>query len=79
MLYQLKYKIETDKELLFSLIKQNQFDNKFFIQKTIGWGLREYSKTNSDAVVDFINTQNIQGLAKQEGLKWLKNHGYQKK
>jgi 3-methyladenine DNA glycosylase AlkD len=79
LLYQLKYKVETDTELLFSLIKQNQFDNEFFIQKAIGWGLREYSKTNADVVVNFINTQNIQGLAKREGLKWLKNHGYQQK
>ncbi|WP_025822144.1 DNA alkylation repair protein [Shewanella marina] len=79
LLYQLKYKDDTDTELLFSLIKQNQFDNEFFIQKAIGWMLREYSKTNADAVVEFINTQHIQGLAKREGIKWLKSHGYSQK
>ena len=73
LLYQLKYKTNTDTERLFSLIKQNQFDNEFFIQKAIGWVLREYSKTDANAVINFINTQNIQGLAQREGLKWLKN------
>ncbi|GEK16155.1 hypothetical protein AFI02nite_41910 [Aliivibrio fischeri] len=74
LLYQLKYKTNTDTKRLFSLIKQNQFDNQFFIQKAIGWALREYSKTDANAVINFINTHNIQGLAKREGLKWLKNN-----
>jgi len=73
LLYQLKYKENTDTELLFFLIKKNQFDKEFFIQKAIGWMLREYSKTDADAVVNFIHTQNIQGLARREGLKWLKS------
>ena len=75
LLYQLKYKTNTDTERFFSLIKQNQFDNEFFIQKAIGWALREYSKTDANAVINLINTQNIQGLAQREGLKWLKNNG----
>jgi len=75
LLYQLKYKENTDTELLFFLIKKNQFDKEFFIQKAIGWVLREYSKTDADAIVNFIHTQNIQGLARREGLKWLKNKG----
>ena len=75
ILYQLKYKTNTDTQRLFSIIKRNKSDNEFFIQKAIGWALREYSKTNADAVVQFIQTEHIQGLAKREGLKWLKSHG----
>lgn len=71
LLFQLKYKARTDDILLFSLITDNQSDTEFFIQKAIGWALREYSKTNPDAVTHFIEQQNIQGLAKREGLKWL--------
>ena len=71
LLFQLKYKARTDDALLFSLITDNQSDTEFFIQKAIGWALREYSKTNPDAVTDFIEQQNIQGLAKREALKWL--------
>ncbi|ANS85524.1 hypothetical protein VSVS12_01757 [Vibrio scophthalmi] len=71
LLFQLKYKSRTDDALLFSLITDNQSDTEFFIQKAIGWALREYSKTNPDAVTHFIKQQNIQCLAKREALKWL--------
>lgn len=71
LLFQLKYKARTDDALLFSLITDNQSDTEFFIQKAIGWALREYSKTNPDAVTHFIEQQNIHGLAKREALKWL--------
>lgn len=71
ILYQLKFKQQTDEKWLFGILKDNQADNEFFIQKAIGWALREYSKTNPDAVTSFINQQDIQGLAKREGLKWL--------
>ncbi|GAM71557.1 DNA alkylation repair enzyme [Vibrio sp. JCM 19236] len=75
ILYQLKFKQETDVEHLFELIKENQADNEFFIQKAIGWALREYSKTDADCVIRFIESQQIEGLAKREGLKWLKSRG----
>ncbi len=71
LLYQLKFKQQTDENLLFEIITENQADSEFFIQKAIGWTLREYSKSNPTAVVSFIDQQNIQGLAKREGLKWL--------
>ncbi|MGF1695305.1 DNA alkylation repair protein [Vibrio lamellibrachiae] len=75
LLFQLKYKDNTDPELLFSLIRENQSDKEFFIQKAIGWSLREYSRTDANAVVNFISTQDIQGLAHREGLKLLKKAG----
>ncbi len=74
LLYQLKFKQQTDTKLLFEIINENQADNEFFIQKAIGWALRELSKTDADSVVTFIEQQNIQGLAKREGLKWLNRH-----
>ncbi len=75
ILFQLKYKTETDSELLFSIIQENQHDREFFIQKAIGWSLREYSKSNANAVIHFIDDNSIDGLAKREGLKWLNNSG----
>ena len=74
ILYQLKFKAKTDEKKLFSIIKENQHDTEFFIQKAIGWALREYSKTNSQTVIDFIASNNITGLAKREGLKWILKH-----
>jgi 3-methyladenine DNA glycosylase AlkD len=71
LLYQLKYKKETDFEMLSSLIEQYLGKKEFFIQKAIGWSLREYSKTNPIAVKAFIEKVNLQGLAKREGSKYL--------
>lgn len=73
LLFQLKYKEATDVKLLFELIRENKHDKEFFIQKAIGWVLREYSKIDSRSVIDFIDSENIQGLARREGLKWLNN------
>jgi 3-methyladenine DNA glycosylase AlkD len=75
LLYQLKYKEKTNTSLLFDLIRENQNDKEFFIQKAIGWVLREYSKTDAKAVIQFINEHKIEGLAQREGLKWLKSQG----
>ena len=44
IIFQLKYKDEVDESLLFSLIKENNTDNEFFIRKAIGWSLRQYGK-----------------------------------
>ena len=50
ILHQLKFKQETDTDLLFKIIKQHSDSKEFFIQKAIGWALREYAKTNSEVV-----------------------------
>jgi 3-methyladenine DNA glycosylase AlkD len=71
LLFQLKYKNEVDFDLLKSLITEFQPLNEFFIQKAIGWALRQYSKFNKIAVKDFIEEINLQGLAKREGSKYL--------
>src|SRR6056297_509711 len=43
LLFQLGYKEDTDQELLFNIIKRLKFIDEFFIQKAIGWILRDYS------------------------------------
>lgn len=72
LLFQLKYKDKTDVPLLFSLIEQNREDDEFFIQKAIGWALREYSKTDATAVRRFVARSQLSSLAEREALKWLK-------
>ncbi|GLB59138.1 hypothetical protein NCCP133_12710 [Cytobacillus sp. NCCP-133] len=44
ILFQLKYKDRTDEDLLYRYILENNESKEFFIQKAIGWALREYSK-----------------------------------
>lgn len=75
LLFQLHYKSSTDADLLFSLIRENLDSDEFFIQKAIGWALREYSKTDAEAVVAFIQNTPLAPLSAREGLKWLKNKG----
>ena len=60
-----------DFELLKSLIIQHQNRKEFFIQKAIGWSLRQYSKFNPKKVSEFILEINLQGLAKREASKYL--------
>ncbi|MCO7175005.1 DNA alkylation repair protein [Sporolactobacillus kofuensis] len=74
LLFQLKYKDATDEERLYRYILLNTDSNQFFIQKAIGWVLREYSKTAPDSVQQFIQHHDLKPLSKREGLKWLNSH-----
>jgi 3-methyladenine DNA glycosylase AlkD len=69
LLFQLKYKKSTDTELLFSYIQQCASMKEFFIRKAIGWALREYSRTASDIVQGFVDSQGLSGLSRKEALK----------
>lgn len=53
--HQLLYRDKTDTELLEKVIVNNFGSKEFFINKAIGWALREYSKTNPKWVAEFIN------------------------
>ncbi len=69
IIFQRKYKQQTNHELLFALIRRRAGSKEFFIQKGIGWALREYAKTNPEAVRQFVATQPLAGLSKREALK----------
>lgn len=69
ILFQLKYKEKTDTSLLFDLITQLAGHKDFFIRKAIGWALREYSKTDPEKVMGFVNDQALSPLSKREALK----------
>jgi 3-methyladenine DNA glycosylase AlkD len=71
ILFQLKYKQETNEEQLYQYILKNADSREFFIQKAIGWALREYSKTNADSVKQFIGTHQLAALSVREGSKYL--------
>ena len=74
LLFQLKYKEEIDTELLSHAIKYLLGSKEFFINKAIGWVLREYSKTNPTWVVAFVedNEDALNNLSKSEALRLLK-------
>jgi 3-methyladenine DNA glycosylase AlkD len=69
----LKHKARTNWPLLQRHICAVMHEDDFFIQKAIGWVLREYSKTNRRAVKTFIATHAAQlsNLSRREGLKHI--------
>ena len=55
IIHQLQRKDKTNTALLEQVITNNFGSNEFFINKAIGWALREYSKTNPKWVKSFIS------------------------
>ncbi len=71
ILFQLKYKQNTDTILLARIIIQNSNSREFFINKAIGWILREFSKTDRQWVKIFIANNPLHPLSVREGSKYL--------
>ena len=71
LIFQLKYKENTDFELLKSLVKQYQPVPGFFIQKAIGWSLRQYTRQEPQLVQDFVEEIGLEGLARKEALRLI--------
>lgn len=69
LLFQLKYKNDTDRQLLFQLAGQLAGEKEFFIRKAIGWALREYAKVNPEQVKSFVANTNLSGLSRREAMK----------
>ena len=75
LIFQLLYKEKTDAQLLFRYTLELKGSKEFFIQKAAGWALRQYSKTDPEAVVAFIDAHpELAPLTKREGMKWLKKN-----
>ncbi|MEH7333276.1 DNA alkylation repair protein [Neobacillus drentensis] len=71
ILFQLKYKEKTNEELLYRYIELNAESKEFFIQKAVGWALREYSKSNPASVKAFIEGHRLAPLSVREGSKYV--------
>jgi 3-methyladenine DNA glycosylase AlkD len=71
IIFQLKYKSQTDTGLLARAIEANCGTNEFFLNKAIGWALREYSKTDAAWVRAFIASHRLHPLSVREGSKYV--------
>lgn len=71
--FQQKFKEQTDTALLSEIICKNFGSDEFFINKAIGWSLREFSKQNKEWVSEFIakNSENMSPLSRREASKYL--------
>lgn len=72
ILFQMKYKKDTDVELLFTTIVKCANEKEFFIRKAIGWALREYSYVNPKSVATFVKNNKLSALSVKEALKAIK-------
>lgn len=73
ILHQLSYKERTDAGRLFAYADKRASDTEFFIRKALGWAMRQYSRTDPDAVRHYVaaNEDRLSGLTKREALKRL--------
>lgn len=71
LIFQLKYKDKTDFQLLISLIEEFKWNKEFFIQKAIGWSLRQHSKLDPEGVKKYLTHSELKGLALREASKYL--------
>ena len=73
MLHQLSFKEKVDEGLLEKILLANLGNNEFFINKAVGWALRDYSKFNPEWVTKFIekNRENMASLSLREASKYL--------
>jgi 3-methyladenine DNA glycosylase AlkD len=72
ILFQLGYKEKTNFDVLKLVCYKHKETTDFFIQKAIGWALREYAKTNPEGVKNFVSISNLKKLSEKEALKNLK-------
>ncbi len=75
LLAQLKHKDRTDPERLFDYSLRRSGDADFFIRKAVGWALREYAKTDPEAVRRFLDEHSdaLSPLSVREAGKHLRS------
>ena len=73
ILFQLNYKKETDFDLLSEIIRENLDSKEFFINKAIGWSLRQYARIDPKAVTKFVKATPLHPLSRREALKHLED------
>lgn len=71
ILFQLRYKNKTDTDLLADVIERHSETGEFFIDKAIGWALRQYAKTDGKWVLEFLSTHTLAPLSVRKAEKHL--------
>lgn len=71
IIFQLEYKQETDFDLLRNIIRENLGSDEFFINKAIGWALRQYAREDPKAVKKFVKETDLHPLSRREAMKHL--------
>jgi 3-methyladenine DNA glycosylase AlkD len=71
ILCQLGFKGDTDLELLYTCIEPSLGSREFFLQKAIGWALRQYAWTDGAEIRRFVgsNRKRLSALSYREAVK----------
>jgi 3-methyladenine DNA glycosylase AlkD len=71
ILCQLRFKAETDLDLLYACIEPSVGSQEFFLRKAIGWALRQYAWTDNAEIKRYVelNRARLSGLSCREALK----------
>jgi 3-methyladenine DNA glycosylase AlkD len=72
IIFQLHYKDKMDTELLAKYILPHIKSEEFFIQKAIGWALRNCSRVYPNWVLDFVARTDLKPLSKREAIRLIK-------
>ncbi len=72
IIFQLNDKEEIDTDFLSFVINSLLGSDEFFINKAIGWILRNYSRVNPNWVVAFTNKTKLDKLSNYEALRLIK-------
>jgi 3-methyladenine DNA glycosylase AlkD len=74
ILHQLNYGAETDAGRLFDYCTRQADHRDFFVRKAIGWALRQYARTEPEAVNRFVaaNRDRLSPLSVREATKHLR-------
>lgn len=75
MLHQLGWRARTDSNRLFNYARTLAPEREFFIQKAIGWALRDYARHDPDAVAAFLRAEknHLAPLSYREANKHLQH------
>ena len=71
ILFQLNYKQDTNFALMQDIIRENLGSKEFFLNKAIGWALRQYTRVDPQGVRRFVAETPLHPLSAREALKWL--------
>jgi 3-methyladenine DNA glycosylase AlkD len=71
ILCQLRFKQDTDLDLLYACIEPSLDSKEFFLRKAIGWALRQYAWTDPREIQRYVREQKgrLSGLSQREALK----------
>jgi len=73
ILCQLRFKRNTDLDLLYACLEPSLDSPEFFLRKAIGWALRQYAWTDPAEVKRYVRRQGdrMSSLSRREALKNL--------